>query len=359
MKSILFTLICILSCISLLSSCDEAKEADTKIINNTIIVPTIVDVEPADNISDVPINSKVSVIFSEQMDEATLTTNGADTACTGSIQISADNFETCIPLTYDTTRDAAAGADNKFAYQIKPSQVFEILTVYKLKLTTDIKSLNRVKISDEYITPNGFTTGIEVTIPTITSTGPADDASEVKIDSTISVTFSEEMDASTITTTSFVVSEEGGASVSGSIAVNGLTAVFTPSTRLGTDTTYEVSLNTDIKSSAGRSLDYDTNFSFTTSSINVVIGPNSGNTTESGEQTTFDVYLNSQPDSDVNLVFNSSNLTEGTVSPTSLTFTISNWSTPQTVTVTGVDDSQHDGSVGYLIDFTVVDSDDK
>ena len=44
-----------------------------------------------------------------------------------------------------------------------------------------------------------------------------------------------------------------------------------------------------------------------------------------------------------------SDTTEGTVSPASLVFTPANWNTPQTVTVTGVDDAVVDGPVGYTI----------
>src|SRR5262249_20131064 len=40
---------------------------------------------------------------------------------------------------------------------------------------------------------------------------------------------------------------------------------------------------------------------------------------------------------------------EGTVSPTSVTFTASNWNVPRTVTVTGVDDLVVDGDVAYTI----------
>ena len=45
----------------------------------------------------------------------------------------------------------------------------------------------------------------------------------------------------------------------------------------------------------------------------------------------------------------SSDPTEGTVAPASLTFTTVNWNVPQTVTVTGVDDVLDDGDVAYTI----------
>ncbi|MCF7865240.1 MAG: hypothetical protein K9M11_01935, partial [Candidatus Pacebacteria bacterium] len=82
----------------------------------------------------------------------------------------------------------------------------------------------------------------------------------------------------------------------------------------------------------------------------VTVTPTSGlTTTEAGSSTTFTIVLNSQPSSDVTIGLSSSNAAEGTASPASLTFTNSNWSTPQTVTVTGVDDASVDGDVAYTI----------
>ena len=72
-------------------------------------------------------------------------------------------------------------------------------------------------------------------------------------------------------------------------------------------------------------------------------------TTEAGGTATFTVQLTSQPTANVTLGLSSSDLTEGTVSPGSLIFTSGNWNTPQTVTVTGVNDDLADGNVAYLI----------
>ena len=70
-------------------------------------------------------------------------------------------------------------------------------------------------------------------------------------------------------------------------------------------------------------------------------------TTEAGGTATFTVVLNTQPTADVTIALSSSDPTEGTVSPASLTFTTRNWNTAQTVTVTGVDDDLDDGDVAY------------
>ena len=82
----------------------------------------------------------------------------------------------------------------------------------------------------------------------------------------------------------------------------------------------------------------------------ITVTPTSGLfTTESGGSDQFDVVLNTQPSADVTIGLSSSNIGEGTVSPVSITFGSSNWNTPQTVTVTGVDDGIADGDVSYTI----------
>ena len=80
-------------------------------------------------------------------------------------------------------------------------------------------------------------------------------------------------------------------------------------------------------------------------------------TDENGVSATVDVALNSMPTVDVVVNFASSNLAEGTVAPASLTFTSANYSTLQTVTITGVDDMVLDGNVDYMITTSVTSAD--
>jgi len=68
-------------------------------------------------------------------------------------------------------------------------------------------------------------------------------------------------------------------------------------------------------------------------------------TSENRTTVTFTLRLTSQPLATVTVPLTSSDLTEGTVSPISLTFTTLDWNIPHIVTVTGVDDALTDGSV--------------
>src|SRR5438105_936368 len=72
-------------------------------------------------------------------------------------------------------------------------------------------------------------------------------------------------------------------------------------------------------------------------------------TTEGGGQDTFTVVLDQAPTDDVTIPISSSDATEGTTDVSQLVFNTSNWATPQTVTVTGVQDFTNDGNQAYSI----------
>jgi len=82
----------------------------------------------------------------------------------------------------------------------------------------------------------------------------------------------------------------------------------------------------------------------------ITVTPHNGLvTTESGGTATFTIRLNSKPTADVAIDLSSNNGAEGSVNPAKVTFTPDNWSSAQTVTVRGVDDSMQDGSPYYKI----------
>src|SRR5207248_6471802 len=55
------------------------------------------------------------------------------------------------------------------------------------------------------------------------------------------------------------------------------------------------------------------------------------------------------PTASVSIGLSSSNVAEGTISASSVTFTTANWNVAQTVTITGADDSIDDGDIAYSI----------
>jgi hypothetical protein len=81
----------------------------------------------------------------------------------------------------------------------------------------------------------------------------------------------------------------------------------------------------------------------------ITVSAISGPTSESAGTATFTIVLDTPPSANVSIGLTSTDVSEGTASPTSLTFTPGNWSLTQTVIVTGADDNVDDGDVVYTI----------
>jgi uncharacterized repeat protein (TIGR01451 family) len=93
---------------------------------------------------------------------------------------------------------------------------------------------------------------------------------------------------------------------------------------------------------------------FLTEAIGVTVEPPGPlTTTEAGGSDTFDVVLDAAPAGTVILDVATSDPTEGSVAPPQLVFDAGNWSVPQLVTVTGVDDPDPDGPQPYDVVLTL------
>ncbi|MDX1976691.1 MAG: ExeM/NucH family extracellular endonuclease, partial [Pseudanabaenaceae cyanobacterium bins.68] len=91
------------------------------------------------------------------------------------------------------------------------------------------------------------------------------------------------------------------------------------------------------------------------SGVNIAQSGGSTDVTEGGATDTYTIALNSAPTSDVTINFNTGS--QVTVSPASLTFTSANFATPQTVTVTAVDDALAEGLHTGTITHTATSAD--
>ena len=109
-------------------------------------------------------------------------------------------------------------------------------------------------------------TPISAAAPTVLSTVPANLATPVALNSKVSATFSAPMDAATITTTTFTLSQ-AGSPVGGSVALLGATATFTPTVNLAASTTYGATIKAGVKDLTGKALVADYNWVFTTGAV--------------------------------------------------------------------------------------------
>ncbi|MBT7608125.1 MAG: hypothetical protein HN576_00110, partial [Bacteriovoracaceae bacterium] len=88
---------------------------------------------------------------------------------------------------------------------------------------------------------------------------------------------------------------------------------------------------------------------FDDDSFGILVTAPSGNTAETGATSTFTIKLKSLPTANVNIAVSSNDTSEGIVDVSLLTFATSDWSIPQTITITGQDDSFQDGDQTYQI----------
>jgi hypothetical protein len=107
---------------------------------------------------------------------------------------------------------------------------------------------------------------VDTTPPTVVSTNPLNGATGVAV---ITATFSEAMDASTITAASFTVTGPASASVNGAVAYDATTrtCTFVPTTALAAGTSYSATVTTGCKDVAGNAMVSNYVWTFETASV--------------------------------------------------------------------------------------------
>ena len=211
-----------------------------------ITAPTVLSIDPLTSAIGVALNKHVALTFSEAMNPSTVnattfTLKQGTTAILGTVNYSG------VVATFTPV--------NSLGYN----------TVYTVVITTGAKDLaGNALVSNNTFT---FTTvaSTDVTPPTVLSTNPLDLATAVVLKQVVSVNFSEAMDPSTLTASTFTL-KKGTTSVSGSVAYVGTIATFTPTNVLLASTIYTATLTTGVKDLAGNALVSSTVWSFTTGS---------------------------------------------------------------------------------------------
>ena len=147
----------------LLSSCYERSEYGKKsdyeklgascIATEDVTQPSVSSVSPTDNSTYNSLDTTVAVTFSEKMFTWSVTTNTSDTSCSGSFQMSSDDFSTCIKMSA-----APVASDNDTIFTITPASSLSAVTTFKVKITTSVTdiSCNNLGIDNSSIV--GFST---------------------------------------------------------------------------------------------------------------------------------------------------------------------------------------------------------
>jgi hypothetical protein len=223
--------------------------AGTSLVNNkvwtfttsTIIAPTVVSTDPINLATGVLLNKIVSATFSEPMDALTITSSTFTLKDGATPVIGTINY---------------SGSTATFTPQsnLSPNKV------YTATITSGAKNPSGTALANDYVW--SFTT-VAAIPPTVTSTDPINLATGVALNKVIGATFSEPMDALTITTSTFTL-KDGVTPVTGTINYSGNTATFTPQSDLIANKTYTATITTGAKNLAGTSIASDYVWSFTT-----------------------------------------------------------------------------------------------
>lgn len=102
----------------------------------------------------------------------------------------------------------------------------------------------------------------DIDAPTVVSTSPENNDTEVERNKVIEITFNEEMNTSTINTSTFTV-KQGSVDIDGSVEYSDNKATFTADNSLMAATDYTATITTDAKSSTGMALAANTVWNFT------------------------------------------------------------------------------------------------
>ena len=211
------------------------------------VYPIVISTDATHNATNVPLNKQISATFSMPMDPATLT-GAIYTILQGSTPVTGTITYTGSTVTFTPAGDLAPN------------------TVYTGTITTGASNLSGIAIKNDYVWT--FTTGLS-SAPKVSSTDPANLASGVALNKVISATFSEAMDAATISSASFKVMN-GSDEVTGTINYAGTTATFTPASNLLSGVTYTATITSAAQNITGAPLANDYVWQFNT---NATLGP--------------------------------------------------------------------------------------
>ena len=209
-----------------------------------VTAPTVLSVVPVNAATTAPTTTKATVTFSEAMNATTINSTSF-TLKQGSTAIAGTVTYTGTTATFSPTAALAAN------------------TLYNATVTTAAKDVAGNALAANYTW--SFTTAAvaDVTAPTVVSVIPALNATSVALSSTASATFSEAMDAATITSSTFTL-KQGTTAVAGTVTYSGTTAKFTPSAALTGSAVYTATITTGAKDLAGNAIASAYSWSFTT-----------------------------------------------------------------------------------------------
>jgi len=196
----------------------------------------------------------VTVTFSKAMNSSTI--SGTTFTLTGPALAAVTGV-----VSYDAPSDTAT---------FSPSASLALNTVYTATVTTGAQDLAGKALVSNFVW--SFTTGNTACLagpPTVVSAAPPNGTVGVCPNTVAVATFSEAMNPSTISATTFTLTGPAAASVTGQVVYDApdYVATFTPASNLALNTTYTATITTGAQDLSANALAVDATWSFTTATV--------------------------------------------------------------------------------------------
>ncbi|TGK31781.1 hypothetical protein EHQ12_01700 [Leptospira gomenensis] len=243
--------------------------------NNDSTPPLLNLIFPDENKVNIARNRVITLDFTEKIDPKSIVLNSTNNNCSGSVQISSDNFTSCIRFRENFRYDNPSSAGLRHTLLLQ--DVLAPQTVYKIRITNALKDMSGNSFGG-YTQTNGFTTGNDVdnTAPSVQTITPADGATNVSTTLNVDIRFNEEMNPNLLTgfssgnqcTANIQVSKDDFATC---VNISGMTIYLSNdrvrlsanSTALTSNTTYKIRIMAAVRDAADNGLsggDYITEF---------------------------------------------------------------------------------------------------
>ncbi|MBK9255045.1 MAG: Ig-like domain-containing protein [Saprospiraceae bacterium] len=210
----------------------------------TGVVPLVISTDPANNATNVPLNKTVTATFNVNMDPTTIN-NSTFTLRNGATLIAGAVSYAGTTASFNPTENLVSGV------------------TYTATISNTVKSLTGTQMADSYTWT--FSTGA-LLAPTVISTDPANNATNVSLNKTITATFSVPMDPSTINNSTFTLFR-GTTPIAGTVTYTGTTASFDPTVNMVPGETYTATITTGVKNTAGTSMTNNYIWTFSTEAL--------------------------------------------------------------------------------------------
>jgi len=215
--------------------------------------PAVSAAVPAPGATGVGTTTKITATFSKDMSPTTISTLSFTVAGPGAVPISGT-------VNYTASSRAAVFTPTN------PS--LPAGTALTATITTAVTDSSGNALTHNFAWTFTTAAAPDVTPPTVTVSVPAAGATNTALNSQVAVTFSEDMDPSTITAGSFTLTGSGGTPVTGTVsyAAGARSAIFKPTTPaiLAVGTVYNGTITTAAKDLSGNALVGNFQWSFTT-----------------------------------------------------------------------------------------------